>query len=774
MKKFPTTLFSVLFITAVTAWTWYSQMPQKTAEPSSQNEFSTERALKHVRSIANQPHYTGSPGHKHVANYIIGELRKLGVEAELQKGFSVTERGVLAYAENIVARIPGSGSSKALLLLSHYDSAPHSNSRGAADDASGIATILEGLRAYMHSKTPHKNDIIVLFTDTEEIGLNGAALFVNKHPWAKDVGLCINFEARGTAGPSYMLMEVNNGNAAMIKGFSDASPSHPATNSLMYSIYKMLPNDTDLTVFRENGNVQGFNFAFIDNHFNYHTIQDDVAHLDLRSLTHQGTYLMPLLHYFANANLTNLNAEEDYVYFSTPLSMVRYPFSWVSPMVIISCIILGGLLVIGFGKKLLNGRLIARGFLLYFSCILLLPVLTYYGWQLILASYPGYTTIPHGFTYNGHLYIAAFLSLSLVLLFAAYHKKATHMEIMNYHVAPLSIVLMVNIAIASFLPGAGFLIIPLLCSLTSFGWFIVTQRINYWMNLLLTAPACIILCPLAGALPVGLGLKSTYMAVIILVMGFGLLLPVLLKLRKRKMFALVLLFVSAGFFLAADFNSDFEEGKAKPDSLVYILDKSTGTARWASYDQVPDAWTSEALGPNPTNTDPLPGMSIGGKYNSSLRLSATAPMVNIPGPFIEYDKDTVKGNRQYHNLTIIPNRPVNRYDLYILSEKMPGDFTANGETMPGFRRTNDHSQKLLQYYVVDNQPLRLRFSTHLTDAPEFELLESSFDLHENPAFGLTSRPADLMPLPFVLNDAVIVKQKIKLSESTLDGNPDNK
>jgi hypothetical protein len=29
----------------------------------------------------------------------------------------------------------------------------------------------------------------------------------------------------------------------------------------------MLPNDTDLTVFREKG-VQGYNFAFIDSHYN--------------------------------------------------------------------------------------------------------------------------------------------------------------------------------------------------------------------------------------------------------------------------------------------------------------------------------------------------------------------------------------------------------------------------------------------------------------------------------------------------------------------------
>jgi hypothetical protein len=36
----------------------------------------------------------------------------------------------------------------------------------------------------------------------------------------------------------------------------------------------MLPNDTDLT-FREKKAIQGYNFAFIDGHYNYHTAQDD-------------------------------------------------------------------------------------------------------------------------------------------------------------------------------------------------------------------------------------------------------------------------------------------------------------------------------------------------------------------------------------------------------------------------------------------------------------------------------------------------------------------
>ena len=123
------------------------------------------------------------------------------------------------------------------------------------------------------------------------MGLNGAALFVTQHQWAKEVGVVLNFEARGSSGPSYMLMETTGGNAGLVHDFTNANVPLPASNSLMYSIYKMLPNDTDLTVFREQGNIQGYNFAFIDDHYNYHTAQDDSKHLNKNTLEHQGTYL---------------------------------------------------------------------------------------------------------------------------------------------------------------------------------------------------------------------------------------------------------------------------------------------------------------------------------------------------------------------------------------------------------------------------------------------------------------------------------------------------
>ena len=367
--KFSRTLALLLLLFAV-YWSFKSLMPSYSPDQDLELEaFSTDRALEHVKQLSMEPHAVGFPGHERVKDYIISELNKMGLTTTVQDGYTAGDWGNLSKATNILARIEGSGDGKALLLLSHYDSNPHS-SFGASDAGSGVATILEGIRAFLSENRTPKNDIIILISDAEELGLNGADLFVNKHPWAKDVGLVLNFEARGSGGPSYMLIETNRGNAKLIKEFKEANPKYPVANSLAYSIYKMLPNDTDLTVFREDGDIEGFNFAFIDDHFDYHTALDNYERLDRNTLAHQGSYLMPLLTHFSDADLDNLKSLSDEVYYNLPLyHVVSYPFEWIWPMFGFAVLAFVLLLFFGFKNKKLNIKEIFKGFVPVLSLI---------------------------------------------------------------------------------------------------------------------------------------------------------------------------------------------------------------------------------------------------------------------------------------------------------------------------------------------------------------------------------------------------------------------
>ena len=348
MKKYASAI-SFIIITSTIYLSFSSLMPKEKSNTTTPlTEFSSDRALVHLKEITQKPHFVGTTAHKHVQEYIVSELEKLGLTTEIQEQVALNKKWRAGTnTQNIIAKIKGTDNSKALLLLTHYDSAVHS-SLGASDAGSGVVTILEGLRAFMATHKAPKNDIIILISDAEELGLLGANAFVNHHPWAKDVGLVLNFEARGSGGPSYMLMETNGGNKKLIEQFAQAKPKYPVASSLMYSIYKMLPNDTDLTVFREDGKIQGYNFAFIDDHFDYHTEQDSYERLDRNTLEHQASYLIPLLNYFADADLTNLNSDSDNVYFNMPyIGMIYYPFSWVIPMIIIFSFIFLGLLIFG-------------------------------------------------------------------------------------------------------------------------------------------------------------------------------------------------------------------------------------------------------------------------------------------------------------------------------------------------------------------------------------------------------------------------------------------
>jgi acetylornithine deacetylase/succinyl-diaminopimelate desuccinylase-like protein len=766
MKKNFSSIIVVASILLILGFLFVTMMPSWSADENKKvTEFSTSRALDHIKVIAKQPHYVGTKNHEVVANYIIKELQKLGLETTVQEGFTLSDWGNLVKSKNIMCRIKGTEEGKALLLLSHYDSAPHSFSHGASDDASGVATILEGVRAYLNAQTKHKNDIIILFTDAEELGLNGAALFVTQHQWAKEVGLVLNFEARGSSGPSYMLMETNKGNAGLVKEFAKAGAEYPVSNSLMYSIYKMLPNDTDLTIFREQGDVQGFNFAFIDGHFNYHTAQDDVAHLDKSTLKHQGSYLMPLLNYFSNADLNAVNATADEVYFTIPFTFISYPFDWVLPMTLIAAGLLIILVFLGKAKRMLKLNEIMKGFFPFLGALIFTGLITYYGWKALLWLNPQYNDLLNGFTYNGHDYIAAFVFLSLSICFFFYQIASKPKVTMNHYVIPLFFWIVLNGFLANSLRGAGFLIIPVYFGLVAFAVFVFSQRSNWIVNLICAIPALLIIAPFIEMFPVGLGLKVLFGSAILTVLAFVLLLPVFGAFAKKGSWSLLLFLIAIAFLVKAQYHSGYELGEAKSNSLVYLYNADTNKANWVTYDTNLDSWTKGYLGENPKQAKTWNDLKLFSKYQSEFTYAAEAPNKGIAKPTITFLQDSVVGFKRYLKIKITPNRKVNRYDIFADEIMTFFNFKANGVSTLGQKGTEleRNGKKLLSYYVVNNEPLVLQFTLNRATVLDMDVMESSFDLMNNPIFAMNQRENWMMPTPFVLNDAVVIRQKIKLT-----------
>ena len=328
---------------------------------ASLNEFSAGRAMKHLASIARTPHPIGAPAHEDTRRYLVQELSTLGLAPEVQEATVVNPNWVspfiAATVHNVVAMLKGTENSHAILLVAHYDSVP--TGPGAADDGAAVATMLETVRA-LKTSAPLKNAVILLFTDAEEFGLLGARAFVEQHPWAKNVGTVLNFDARGNSGPVIMF-ETSPQNGALIREFASAAP-YPVATSFSSDVYRILPNNTDFTVF-QNAHLSGLNFANINGFINYHTQLDSVENIDARTVQHQGAYALALLRRFGNLRLP-IPAERNAVYFNTIGSiLIHYPTSLSIIWGLLTALLFVAVMIAGFRFGRLRVSGILWGFL---------------------------------------------------------------------------------------------------------------------------------------------------------------------------------------------------------------------------------------------------------------------------------------------------------------------------------------------------------------------------------------------------------------------------
>jgi hypothetical protein len=597
--------------------------------------FSAERAFRHVQAIARAPHPVGSAAHRAVREYLQAELRALGLTTESQESIAVSPRGEAAWLHNVMARLPGTRpGGAAVLLASHYDSVPHAP--GAGDATAAVAALLETARA-LKAGPALANDVIFLFTDGEEIGLLGARAFVRDHPWMADVGVLLNFEARGHTGPAYMF-ETSMQSGWLIEALAAATP-YPVASSLMFEVYRRMPNDTDFTVFKQAG-VQGLNFAFIGGPTHYHMPLDAPEHLDHGSLQHHGYHALALTRHLGNQDLREPPAGERVYFDLFGLVLLHHPQAWVWPLVILAG--LAYLAVVALARR--RGRLawtgVIAGALAPVPAMVLAAGAVWLLWQGVVAVHPAYRA--QEFVYEGAWYWLGFVALTGALV-AAWHGLVSELVLGRMFQIPperrmpslalgaLLWWLALLAAIAGLAPGASYLFLwPLLAGLGWLVWSCVRPAQRSWSaaaGLALAAvPILVLLMPVLHGLGVVRPIQGMAAPMVILVLVLGALTPQLdfVTRSARRLVPALGLAMAVIVLVGAAATAGQDDEHPRGHGVFYLLDADRGQAHWVGLTQ-PDEWTEQLLRPGQVQVTSLEG---------ALPM-ATAPLPVSPAPALD-------------------------------------------------------------------------------------------------------------------------------------------
>jgi peptidase M28-like protein len=430
------------------------------------------------------------------ATIIVHTLRDFGFVPEIQRTTDVTGRGGIKYAlDNIICRLNGSSHEKAVLLVSHYDSVVAGP--GASDDGVAVAAFLEVARSLKLLPQP-KRDVIFLFTDGEEVGLLGARAFVEKHPWAREVGFVFNFEARGISGSSIMF-ETSDNNGWLIRNFAQAA-SHPVANSLSYEIYKRLPNSTDFTIFRRAG-YSGLNFAFIDGLAYYHSRFDSPENTDRGSLQHQGDYVLEMAQHFGNTTSGDPKAV-NLVYFDLlGLVLVRYGQGVANSLLLLTCILVAGVCGLRLRQKLIRVGACFLGLVAMILGVVIVAGGAEAASWMVSTAMRNSSRIMKGMIFHPHWYILAFSTFGLACGLAFYYLVAKWVNTQECVAGALWGWVALTVIVSFYIPGGSYLLVwPMLFAaggqLAVAGTTLVPARIENIVLGVSSLPAILVIAPM--------------------------------------------------------------------------------------------------------------------------------------------------------------------------------------------------------------------------------------------------------------------------------------
>jgi hypothetical protein len=746
---------------------WFSsyiiQPPEPKPESSPQTEFSADRAFEHVKALSQTERPIGTAANDSARNYILGELRELGLKPEIQQGIGVGssfDRGLVGNAENIIAKMEGANPQRTILLMAHYDSKP--NTIGAGDDASGIAAILESVRAIKSQQEALQNNVWILLTDGEERGLLGAELFADEFEDLDKIDLVLNFESRGSSGPS-MMFETSENNGHLIPHFAQATP-YPVANSLMYTVYNLLPNDTDMSVTKRAG-LDGLNFAFTEDFLHYHTMLDTPENLSMASIQHHGSNLLGNVRHFGNTNFAR-ESNTEFVYFNNLTGgLIYYSSSWSLPLAIVTALLFIAFLIYLFRTQQISVGQYLGSLLLFLLTISIGGLLTFVGWQGIKILHPEYQWIIQGEVYNHTWYFWGFTFLNSGFFIGIYSWIQNKLSIQQLISGPFTIWILLSLLAAWYLPTASYIFTwPALMGLV--GWTVLGNELTKysWKNTAIIAVAffwgLFIISPYIRLVQVMLTTEMLFVSMTVLGLLLGLTWPIIWQVIKNQHYKWSgsLLIISAIFLVGASFTSDFNKNQKKQNSINFVQNLDSKTAYWVSRDPQPDEWTQQFLSDDYQKGKPA---DISLPFRDDV-LYKSAGVTSISHPEFEIIADSSSGSQRHLTLQMDAHRGI-AMRMSWDSHKAVSEVHIEGK--PIFDQ--DDTGRYLYYFHDFTRPVE--FSLILQKSEKLTPLQFTFvdptlptDLLEN----FKPRPNHIIPAPYSVfsSDATLWQTEIDLGE----------
>jgi hypothetical protein len=746
---------------------WLALTPRHLPAPSARDGappasgFSAARAQAHVQALAAVPRPIASRGNLQARDYLLAQLRGLGLEPEVQtetvqtasSDLTANVRVTLAEVHNVVVKKPGVASGHAsrpaVLAVAHYDSG--AATLGAADGAASSAALLETLRV-LQAGPPLDNDLLFVFTDGDAGQALGTRGFVQSHPWARRARVALRFDNPGNRGP-LELIGAGHADDLTVGAWARVAP-RPEGSSFMGELYARRPQHEAAALLAGPG-AAVLHFATTAGPLGGGT-WDVPERVDAASLQHEGDTMLALLRHFGSASLPESRGgtmQRGEVFFALPgLGILHYSYLMVWPLAVLACLLCVAACRTGMRRRQIDGADIVHG---AFGFLMMAALATFATW-LCRESFPGLAPrFDTGLLADGpgpdagvRWQLFAFTLLPAAVFICLQRGLQERIGARAMALGAMC-TLTVGLLLASWgAPGASYVLAwPLLAAQAA--WLVLSsRRARGWsaarrraVLLLAAAPAALLILPAARdsllyLSPAWLVLPSVLACCPPALCGL-----LLAEVGERLVVRPLLLAACASLLLAGALATKplaLPEVPA-PNQLVYFKDTPSWQAFWL-YPPVPlDAWTRKVF-PNTMHPYQLPYLLGDGSPPVWFAAAKRDDSISYPYLIIEKDQDTKDRNGGAVRHVEFLLRSKNRAPEIVL--RMVGAeslrTSVNGRVLTDSR----HRGWKLDLHGMEDRDLRFAFD--LVGEPSFMVFIQE-RIPGIPERGLPVRPAGMRP-----------------------------